>query len=372
MPGNSFGQIFRVTTFGESHNVAVGVIIDGVPAGLELSESDVQKELDRRRPGVSEIVSPRAELDKVEILSGVFNGKTTGTPITMIVRNIAFEDEPYEIIKDLPRPGHADLTYWLKYGHVDYRGGGRASGRETVARVAAGAIAKKILKKFGIDILGHVIEVAGIGIDSEKVTFDAIRNADKNPIRCADSNVAEKIVQKIKRAKEEGDSVGGIVEVIALNCPAGLGDPVFDKLDADIAKALMSIGAVKGVEIGAGFRLAKMRGSEANDQFAIDPKTGKIITTTNNAGGILGGISDGMPIIARVVVKPTSSIALPQTTINLKTMKEAKIEVKGKHDPSICPRVVPVAEAMLALVLVDHMMRAGYVHLTKFESSSLK
>ena len=371
MSGNSFGQKFRVTAFGESHGRAVGVIVDGVPAGLDLSENDIQRELNRRRPGVSKIVSPRAEIDKVEILSGIFQGKTLGTPITMVVQNIAFEDEPYEVIKNLPRPGHADLTYWLKYGYVDYRGGGRASGRETVARVAAGAIAKKILGHFGIEVLGHVVEVAGIRINVKKVNYDAIRKADENPIRCADPIAAEKMIQAIEKAKEEGDSVGGIVEVIALNVPAGLGEPVFDKLDGDIAKALMSIGSIKGVEIGTGFQLAKMRGSEANDQFIVDPKTGKIITSTNNAGGILGGISNGMPIVARAVVKPTSSIARPQSTVDIKIMKETKIEVKGKHDPCICPRVVPVCESMLALVLVDHMIRAGFINPTKFKESPL-
>lgn len=367
MSGNSFGRMFRITTFGESHGQAVGVVVDGVPAGLELSEKDVQVELDRRRPGTSRMVTPRAEPDKVEILSGVFRGKTLGTPIAMVVKNVAFEDEPYEVIKDLPRPGHADLTYWLKYGHVDYRGGGRASGRETVSRVAAGAIAKKILKSVGIDVLAHVVEIAGIGVDPDKLTLDEIRSADKNPIRCADRSAAEKMIKAIKKAQEEGDSVGGIVEVIALGVPGGLGVTVFDKLDADIAKALMSIGAVKGVEIGAGFRLAKMKGSKASDQFTIDPKTKKIVAITNNAGGILGGISTGMPIIARIAVKPTSSISKPQTTVNLKTMKEVTVRVKGKHDPCICPRIVPVAEAMLALVLADHMLRAGKVNPDRFK-----
>lgn len=367
MPGNSFGRMFRVTSFGESHGRAVGVTVDGVPAGLELSEKDIQRELDRRRPGTSKLVSPRAEPDKVEILSGVFQGKTVGTPIAMVVKNVAFEDEPYEVIKDLPRPGHADLTYRLKYGHVDYRGGGRASGRETVSRVAAGAIAKKLLKSVGVRVLAHTIEVAGIGVDPNKLTLDAIQRADENPIRCADQSAAKKMMEAIKKAHEEGDSVGGIVEVIGVGVPEGLGETVFDKLDADIAKALMSIGAVKGVEIGAGFGMARMRGSEAVDQFTIDLKTKKIMTLTNNAGGILGGISTGMPIVTRIAVKPTSSISKPLTTVNLKTMKETTIRVKGKHDPCICPRIVPVAEAMLALVLVDHMLRAGKVNPDRFK-----
>lgn len=366
MPGNSFGRMFRMTTFGESHGRAVGVVVDGVPAGLDLSEEDIQVELNRRRPGISKVVSPRAEPDKVEILSGVFQGKTLGTPIAMVVRNVAFEDEPYDVIKDLPRPGHADLTYWLKYGHVDHRGGGRASGRETVSRVAAGAIAKKILKSIGIEVLAHVVEIARIGVDPDKLTLGAIRNADKNPIRCADQSAAKKMMKAIKNAQEEGDSVGGIVEVIALGVPGGVGETVFDKLDADVAKALMSIGGVKGVEIGAGFALTRMRGSEANDQFRIDPKTGKIVTSTNKAGGILGGLSTGMPIIAKIAVKPTSSISKPQATVDLRTKKETTIRVKGKHDPCICPRIVPVAEAMVALVIADHMLRAGKIDPNRF------
>ena len=362
MAGNSFGTIFRVTTWGESHGKAVGVVVDGVPAGLELSEKDIQEELDRRRPGTSRVVSGRSEPDRVEILSGVFEGKTTGAPISMIVKNIAFDSGAYEEIRDVPRPGHADLTYRMKYGHLDHRGGGRASGRETVGRVAAGAVAKKLLRASGIEVLGHTVEIAGIAVDREKISMEDIRKAYDNPVRCADKGIAERMVKAIEAASKEGDSVGGIVEVIANGVPCGLGEPVFDKLDADLAKALMSIGGVKGVEIGAGFSLARMRGSESNDGFAVDGKTGKIVTITNNSGGILGGISTGMPVVARIAVKPTSSIGKPQRSVNLKTMKEETIKVGGKHDPCLCPRIVPVAEAMVAIVLADHMLRAGMIN----------
>jgi len=361
MGGNTFGRVFRITSWGESHGKAVGVVVDGVPAGLELSEADIQKELDRRRPGTGRAVSQRGEQDRVEILSGIYEGKTLGTPVSMIVKNLAYESGVYDEIKDLPRPGHADLTYRLKYGHVNHRGGGRASGRETVARVAAGAVAKKLLRRAGVEVLGHTVEIAGIKADLSKLSLKNIRKADENPVRCADEKIAKEMMKAIEKAVKEGDSVGGVVEVIANRVPAGLGEPVYDKLDADIAKALMSIGGVKGVEFGAGFKLARMRGSEANDQFAVDSKTGKIITKTNNAGGILGGISTGMPIVVRVAVKPTSSIQKPQTTVNLRSMKTETIRVKGKHDPCLCPRIVPVAEAMVALVLVDHMLKCEMI-----------
>ncbi|MEM3723722.1 MAG: chorismate synthase [Candidatus Hadarchaeales archaeon] len=360
MGGNSLGKIFRVTTWGESHGPAVGVVVDGVPAGLPLSEEDIQKELDRRRPGVSEVVSPRKEADKVKILSGVFKGKTTGTPISMLVENVDVKSEFYEEIKTKPRPGHADLTYMLKFGHVDYRGGGRASARETVGRVAAGAIAKKLLAIQGIEILGHTVEAAGVSVERELTPEEIRKNAEKNPMRCGDPKAAEKMVEVIKKVAEAGDTTGGKVEVIALNVPPGLGEPVFDKLDAEIAHAMMSIGAVKAVEIGAGVKVAGMKGSEANDQISV--KGGKIITLTNNAGGILGGISTGMPIVVRLTVKPPSSIQLPQKTVDFQKMKEAEIKLKGRFDPNICPRVVPVAEAMLAIVLADHMLRAGKIN----------
>ena len=365
MSGNTFGKIFRVTTYGESHGAALGVIIDGVPAGMPLSEADVQRELDRRRPGQSVVTSPRAERDKVEIVSGVFDGKTLGTPICMIVRNIDVDSQPYEAIKSKPRPGHADLAYWLKFGHIDHRGGGRGAARETVGRVAAGAIAKKLLSSQGTEILGHTVEAAGVAVEREVSPDEIRKNVERNPMRCADLKVAEKMKRRVLEVAAKGDSTGGVVEVIALNVPAGLGKPVFDKLDADIAHALMSIGSVKGVEIGAGFKAARMLGSEMNDPLKL--RGDKIVSPTNRAGGTLGGISTGMPIVARIAVKPTPSITKPQRTVDLKRMKEAELKLEGRFDPNICPRIVPVAEAMLTLVLADHMLRAGKINPDRFK-----
>ncbi|KXS41247.1 MAG: chorismate synthase [Methanolobus sp. T82-4] len=357
MPGNTFGHSFRITTWGESHGAAVGVVVDGVPAGLELTEADVQKELNRRRPGQSEVSTPRSESDTVEILSGVFEGMTTGTPISMLVRNKNANPGAYDYIRNIPRPGHADLFYMEKYGFRDHRGGGRSSGRETVGRVAGGAIAKKLLSSFGIEVLAHVIELGGV--KARQVTVEEIRdNVDRTVVRCADMEAAEKMLEQVRLAREEGDSIGGIVELIATGVPEGLGEPVFDKLDADIAGALMSIGAVKGVEVGAGFDCARMKGSQMNDAFVMEDD-GSVITETNNAGGIIGGFSTGMPLICRVAVKPTPSISKKQKTVDMSSMEEMDIEVRGRHDPTIPPRMVPVAESMLALVLADHMIRSG-------------
>lgn len=362
MSGNSFGEIFRITTWGESHGKAVGIVLDGCPAGLELCEADIQAELDRRRPGQSILTSPREEMDKIEILSGVFEGKTTGTPISMFVQNLDVDSSKYESLRKTPRPGHADFTYKNKYGLRDWKGGGRASARETVARVAGGAIAKKLLNSQKIEIIGHVTQIGGISI--EAVTLDQIRESvEQNIVRCADIKIAKSMLQHIKKVRASKDSVGGIVEIIALNVPAGVGEPVFDKLDADLAKALMSIGSVKGIEIGVGFRCAMMRGSEMNDPFVL--RKGVIMTETNNAGGILGGISNGMPIVCRIVVKPTPSIEKTQKTVDLADKEEKDIQIKGRHDPCICPRIVPVAEAMVALVLSDHMIRGGFIHPSK-------
>ncbi len=365
MGGNTFGKLFRVTTFGESHGPSVGVVVDGVPAGMDLSESDIQRELDRRRPGQSILTTPRKEMDSVEIISGVFKGKTIGTPICMLVHNKDVDSRPYEDIKTKPRPGHADLAYMLKFGHVDYRGGGRAAARETVGRVAAGAIAKKLLRSHGVEILGHTVEAAGVAVEREISPAKIRKNVERNPIRCADPEVAGRMKRAILRASSEGDSTGGIVEVRALGVPPGLGEPVFDKLDAEIAHAQMSIGAVKAVLIGGGCKLARSRGSEVNDQVVV--RGGKILTETNNAGGILGGISIGMPIVARIAVKPTPSISKPQRTVDMSKMKGTEMRLKGRFDPNICPRIVPVAEAMLALVLVDNMLRAGKINPDKFK-----
>ncbi len=352
---NTFGTLFKITTWGESHGKAIGVVLDGCPAGLELSEEDVQKELDKRAPGQSEVMSPRKEADKVDILSGIFEGKTTGMPISMLIYNKDVDSSKYEKIKYLLRPGHADFTYQIKYKHRDYRGGGRSSARETAARVAAGEKKKKLLKKYGIEIIAYVKEIAGI--KANKINYKEIY---KNNIRCPDKNAAKKMEQAILKAKNEGDSVGGVCEIVALNVPAGLGKPIYNKLEADLGSAILGINAVKGVEFGAGFELAKMKGSQSNDEFIV--KNNKIITKTNHHGGILGGISTGMPIIMRAVVKPASSILKKQKTINYKTMKQEVISVEGRHDPATIVRFPPIAEAMTAIVLADHMLMAGKIN----------
>ena len=318
---NSFGRSFRITSFGESHGPAIGVVIDGCPPGVRLSEADIQPALERRRPVKDPLSSPRKEPDRVEILSGVFEGRTTGMPIALLIRNIDVRSSDYDKLKDLFRPGHADYTYQAKYGIRDHRGGGRSSGRETAARVAAGAVAAIILKEVEITVSGTIEEIHGV---TDPGYFAA----------------------EIEKAKAEGDSVGGIIRVTATGCPPGLGDPVFSKLDALIAGAMMGIGGVKGVSIGDGFDAARMKGSEHNDPM---DRHG---FRSNHAGGILGGISSGADIVVRLAVKPTASISLPQKTIS-RTGEEAEIRVKGRHDPCIVPRVVPVAEAMLSLVLVD-------------------
>ncbi|MBC2698580.1 MAG: chorismate synthase [ANME-2 cluster archaeon] len=360
MMGNTFGKAFSITTWGESHGPAIGVVIDGCPPGLELTDTDIQLELDRRRPGQSEIATPRQEEDKVEILSGVFEGKTTGTPIAMQVKNKDADSSKYDIIRNMPRPGHADYTYQMKYGLRDHRGGGRSSARETIGRVAGGAVAKKILARHGIEILAYVVELGGI--KASPVQVDEIKandikaNVESNPVRCADPEVAKAMLERVKQAREDKDSIGGIVEILALGVPPGLGEPVFDKLDCDLAGALMGIGAVKGVEIGSGFAAATMTGSQMNDPFEM--QNGKVVCSTNNAGGILGGISSGETIVCRIAVKPTPSIARSQRTVDMSDMFETNITIEGRHDPTIPPRIVPVAEAMTALVLADHLIRA--------------
>ncbi len=353
---STFGKVFSITSWGESHGPAVGVVLDGCPAGLELSEADIQADLDRRRVGQSEVTSPRNETDQVQILSGVFNGLTMGTPISMLVWNKDADSSKYDDIKDLFRPGHADYSYLAKYGVRDHRGGGRSSARETVGRVAAGAVARKLLAREGVRIVGYTAELAGI--KAAQIDFDEI---NRNIVRCPDPAIAPLMVAAVLKAKEENDSLGGIAELLAIGVPPGLGEPVFDKLDADIGKAMLSIGAVKGIEFGSGFEMARMRGSESNDPFVN--VNGKIGTNSNKAGGILGGISTGEDISVRLAVKPTSSIAREQNTINTKG-EAAKIEVKGRHDPTIIVRLVPVAEAMLALVLADHLLRQRLARVT--------
>ncbi len=348
MPGSSFGRILTITTFGESHGPAIGVVVDGVPPGVSLAAEDIQKELDRRRPGQSAITTPRAEKDKVEILSGVFDGLTTGTPIALLIRNEDKRSGDYDTLKHLYRPGHADWTYSAKYGVRDWRGSGRASGRETATRVAAGAIAKKVLAAHGATIIGYSREIDGVR--AERVDPAEI---ERNPARCPDPAVATLMVERIEKAKAENDSVGGVVEVVAAGCPPGLGDPVFDKLEALLSHAVMSVGAVRGVEIGAGFAATRMRGSAYNDEpYLLD---GRMLTRTNNAGGISGGISNGMEIVVRAALRPPASIARPQKTVDA-AGSEVTVEIAGRHDPCIVPRAVPVIEAMTALVLADCLL----------------
>ncbi len=353
MTGSIFGQIFRTTTWGESHGRAVGCVVEGCPSGLTLGEEDIQKELDRRRPG-GRLASSRKEKDKVEILSGIFENRATGTPISLLIWNKDVDSKPYEKFKDLFRPGHADYTYFAKYGVRDWRGGGRASARETVGRVAAGSIAKKILKNFGVSVGGYSREIAGIKCEIPWEFEESVQRAESNELRCPDETAARQMEQKIIEARKEGDSVGGIAEVVVRSPPAGLGEPVFNKLDAYLAYAIMSVPAVKGVEIGAGFEVARMRGSEDNDPITVDK--GDMRFETNNAGGILGGVSNGEDIVLRAAIKPTPSISRTQKTVNYRKMEEEEIEIKGRHDPCIVPRAIPVLEAMTALVITDCMM----------------
>jgi chorismate synthase len=355
MPGNSFGQLFRITTFGESHGEALGVVVDGCPPGLKLSEKDIQPELDRRKPGQSKITTPRKEADTIHILSGVFEGKTTGTPILLITFNKDAKSSDYEALKDIYRPSHADYSYDIKYGLRDWRGSGRASARETLARVAAGAIAKKYLfEKFGTECISYVEQVGSIRstIASEKVTKKAI---DGSIVRCPDKVIADKMIKLIEEVKRDNDSIGGVVKGLIKNPPPGLGEPVFDKLPSDLGKAMLSINAVKGFEFGSGFEGVKMRGSEHNDVFTLNKKN-KIITTTNHAGGTLGGITTGEDIYFRVAFKPVATISKTQNTVT-RSAKHTKLSVTGRHDPCVLPRAVPIVDAMSALVLMDHYLR---------------
>jgi chorismate synthase len=360
LAGNSIGKEFVVTSFGESHGKYVGVVVDGCSAGLPLSEKDVQAELDRRIPPQPKIVSGRIEKDVVAILSGVFNGFTTGAPIAMIVENREADSSDYEAIRDLPRPGHADYAARVKYSSFnDYRGGGRFSGRVTVAMIMAGAVAKKLLSLFDVDVLAYTIAIGNVKM-GKSLSFEEIRKRRyETAVRCPDAACAEAMEEAVVNARKEGDSVGGIIEIVALGVPAGVGEPLFDSLDADIAKMLLAIPAVKGVEFGAGFKAAELKGSENNDAYLM--QDGKIVTLTNNAGGILGGISSGMPLVVRIAVKPTPSISKEQRTVNLSEMKDATLKVTGRHDPCVVPKAVPVAESAVAIVLVDHMIRSGVI-----------
>jgi chorismate synthase len=360
LAGNSIGKEFIATTFGESHGKVVGVVVDGCPAGLPLAEADFQEELDRRIPAEPKIVSGRVEKDVAKILSGAFNGFTTGAPIALMVENRETKPSDYEAVKDLPRPGHADYTARVKYGGFnDYRGGGRLSGRVTVALIMAGTIAKKLLSRFDVDVLAYTLAIGQVKTDKRFSPAEIRKNRYVAATRCPDLACAERMEEAIVNAKQAGDSLGGIVECIALNMPVGIGEPLFDSLDADLAKALFSVPAVKGVEFGAGFRAPGMTGSENNDAFLL--KNGKVATSTDNAGGILGGMSSGAPIIIRVAIKPTPSIAKEQKTVNLSSMENAAISVKGRHDPCVVPKAVPAIEAAVAITLADHMIRSGFI-----------
>lgn len=350
------GKAFRVSIFGESHGKCVGAVIEGCPPGIEVNPDDIRRDLERRRPGKDEFSSPRDEEDDFTILSGVFNGRTTGAPITIVVWNRDIDSTPYEKIKDIPRPGHADYVARIKYfGFNDYRGGGIFSGRITAALVAAGSIAKKVLEKFGIEVLAYVFQIGNVRM-REDMTLEEIReNLPKSPVACPDLEASRGIVDLLRDIKNEGDSIGGIIEAVALNVPVGLGEPPIDTLDGDLAKAMFVIPAVKGIEFGAGFRLAQMRGSEANDQLTV--RDGRVEFRTNNAGGILGGMSNGAPIRFRVVIKPTPSILKPQRSVNLREMREVDLKLRGRFDTCIAIRAVPVVEAVFAIVLTDHLLR---------------
>ncbi len=366
MAGNSFGQALRITTAGESHGPGNVVIIDGVPPGIPLSVKDLQFDLDRRRPGQSKIVTQRDEPDEPEIFSGVFEGRTTGTSLAILIRNRDQRSRDYSDIKDLYRPGHADFTFDEKYGFRDYRGGGRSSARETSVRVAAGVVAKKIIEHaFGGRVVGYVIRVGDVRADvadPAKVTLDDVEktpDGEANIVRCPDPKAAKAMIELIESMRAEQDSIGGVAEIVATGVPPGLGEPVFDKIKADLAKALFSLPAVLGVEYGVGFRCATLRGSENNDVFVpADDESGNaaIATKTNRHGGMLGGITSGMPIILRAAVKPTSSLPQSQDTVT-RDGKPATIRTKGRHDPCLLPRFIPMAEAMVAIVLADHWLR---------------
>jgi chorismate synthase len=353
--GNTVGQLFRVTTFGESHGGGIGVVIDGCPPKIDISEAEIQRELDRRRPGQSKFTTQRKEEDRCQILSGVFEGKTLGTPIAILVRNKDARAEDYVEMARKFRPSHADFTYQAKYGIRNWQGGGRASARETIGRVAAGAVAKKILSILcpEFEIVAYVAQIHEVTAKIHRSTVK-MKDVEKNAIRCPDAAAAKKMAALIEQVRGEGDSVGGVIECVARGIPPGLGEPVFDKLEADLAKAMLSLPATKGFEIGSGFAATRMRGSKHNDPFQV--RGGKIRTATNNSGGVQGGISNGEEIYFRVAFKPTATIAHEQRTVTA-SRKEARLAARGRHDPCVLPRAVPIVEAMAALVLCDHALR---------------
>ncbi len=355
MAGNIFGELFRISTFGESHGGAVGVVIDGCPPGLAISQAEVQAELDRRKPGQSDITTPRKEEDTIQILSGVFEGETTGTPILMLAHNKDVRSEDYHHLKELYRPSHADFTYQAKYGRRDWRGSGRASARETLARVAAGAVAKKLLKEqAGVEIVSYVEQVGSVQAQVEPAQV-TIKDIESNIVRCPDQAAAARMIALIREVQADGDSIGGIIRCVVKGCPRGLGEPVFDKLHADLGKAMLSINAVKGFEIGLGFGAVHLRGSQHNDPFIID-EAGEVCVRSNNAGGVLGGIASGETITCRVAFKPVATISKEQDTVTVQG-SPTKLAAAGRHDPCVLPRAVPIVDAMAALVICDHFLR---------------
>ena len=356
--GNSLGTVFRITSFGESHGNCMGIVVDGCPAGLSITEADVQHEVERRRPGAAG-TTERWEPDKVEIISGVYEGKTTGAPVCLLSWNKEMDSGAYKKNRFALRPGHADYTAFVKYGGFnDFRGGGRFSGRITLAYVMAGAIARKLISRLGIDVFAHVVEIGGIKARPQEPAVIK-KNARGNPLWCADPEAVDRMTRLIEQAKQEQDSLGGIIEGIAVNLPVGLGEPVFDNLDGELSRSLFAIPAVKGVEFGAGFAVAAMKGSQNNDIYNIED--GHIVTRTNNAGGVLGGISTGMPVVVRVAVKPTASIAKSQETVDVQKMSGTSLEVTGRHDTCIVPRAVPGVEAMMAVTICDFVLQAGLI-----------
>jgi chorismate synthase len=359
MGGSIIGERFMAMSFGESHGRCVGIVVDGCPAGLPLNESDIQGLLDLRKPGQSVVTTQRKEDDKVEIISGIFNGYTTGAPICMLIWNKDSDSRAYEAIKNIPRPGHADYPAMVKYGgFVDYRGGGRFSGRLTATLVMAGAVAAKLLKKtLGIETVAYTTEIGNV--KAGHITPANIATRYDNDVRCPDPAAAEKMRDAILQARRDGDSLGGVIECTTSSLPVGLGEPIFGSLESDLSKALFSIPAVKAVEFGSGFAGSKRRGSENNDAYVI--KDGKVVTKTNNAGGILGGLSNGMPLVLRVAFKPAASIAKTQETIDIVTRSQANLSVPGRHDPCVVPRAPPVVECVVSMVLADHAIRAGLI-----------
>ncbi len=360
MGGNSLGREFISTVFGESHGKCVGVVVDGCPAGVELKEADIQFELDRRIPRASSLTSSRIEKDKVEILSGVFHDKTTGAPIAMIVRNRDIDSQPYERLRDIPRPGHADYPARIRYGGLnDYRGGGQFSGRTTVALVMAGAVARKVLRKSGINVLSHTLSIGSCNSDPALTRKELLESVYSNPVRCCDSVAASQMEKEIEEAAASGDSLGGVVEAVVYGVPAGIGEPLFGAMDSELAGALFCIPAVKGVEFGSGFRAARSKGSENNDPIVV--RDGKVEFEGNRSGGVLGGLSTGQEIIIHVAFKPTPSIRRKQKSVNLESMDTIDLEVTGRHDPCVVPKAVPVVQSVASIVILDLMIRSGAI-----------